>query len=197
MMDSSPFTCADVATEMRRRVHDARKQFESLKSVFMPSDLAELVENRLEELVCEIQLFDALTTKEHDGSRQARLYKSVSWGLSNLMTRTPWPQDRHKVRQQSRESGKRARRDSLTDMLEREALSMRIAKLDSGPGRPSRDHPVVLCLNQLPPPDAMWDIPFCKLVSSLTSFDLMVSNDLKLHARQYRTILHGVPSYKS
>ena len=169
-MNSSPFSCSVVAAEMHKRVREARKQFESLKSIFMPSDLAQLVEERLAELTSEIQLFSAMTTKENDADRQGRLYKSISWGLSNLMTRTPWPPDRH---QQAREGGKRTR-DSVTEMLEREALSNRIAKIDAGPGRPSRDRMVVLRLNQLPPPDAMWDISFCKLVSSLSSFDLMV-----------------------
>ena len=54
-----------------------------------------------------------------------------------------------------------------------EALSSR------GPGKPNRDRQVAPRLGQLPAAESAWDPAFCRVVSNLSAYDLMVSN-LKL-----------------
>ena len=184
-MDISPYSNASAAKEMRRRVHEARQRFESMKLVFMPHDLAQLVEERLSELSSSIDIFLTLARKDHDAGRQLRLYKCISWGLSNLMIRTPWPKDRHNSSDDTGGSKKRERKDPMQEMAQIQhdaALSEAIAQLGRNPGRPSQGREVMLCLDLLPHPDSPWDLSFCKRVSNLTSFDLMVRLAVCMHA---------------
>ena len=166
---SSPYSNASVAEEMRLRLNLARERFAEITKSAPDENLAQLVEERVAEMHSEIDIFTSLQSKEHDRDQewQKRLYRSVTWGLASLTKRMQWLANRKR--------GASEMTKHRNDQLQQQQVALkRTVSLRRSPGRPSRDHPVVLCLSQLPPAEAIWGIPFCKLVASLTSFDLMV-----------------------
>ena len=176
---SSAYSNATGADEMRRRLILASERFaEITKSA---PDLAQLVEERLAEMHGEIGIFSSLQSKEHDRDHewQKRLYRSVSWGLACLTKRIRCTANR------KRGASEMTNHDQLQPQQQMQMVYPR--SVSRGPGRPSQDLPVVLRLSQLPPAEAMWGIPFCKLVASLTSFDLMVCNPRFL-VTHYRSV---------